>query len=130
MVSYGGNLRFNTFDLSIAPEADNRTEFGGYVQDEIFLSNYVPAGSLGARVDRFDYLDDFVFSPRTTFLIKPRRRTRRSACPTTAPIASPSVINNFLDLDHRSADQPAAVQPGAGRPDLPAAGQHRRATRI
>ena len=25
-----------------------------------------------ARVDRFDYLDNFVFSPRTTFMIKPR----------------------------------------------------------
>ena len=28
VVSYGGNLRFNSNDLSIAPDADNRTEFG------------------------------------------------------------------------------------------------------
>ena len=40
VVTYGGNLRFNAFDLSIAPLADNRTEFGVYVQDEIFLSKY------------------------------------------------------------------------------------------
>ena len=38
-LNYGGNLRYNTFDLSIAPQADNRTEFGVYGQDEIFLSN-------------------------------------------------------------------------------------------
>ena len=26
VVTYGGNLRFNTFDLSLAPKAENRTE--------------------------------------------------------------------------------------------------------
>src|SRR4029079_8543645 len=39
-INYGGNLRFNQFDLEIAPQADNRTEFGVFVQDEIFLSEY------------------------------------------------------------------------------------------
>src|SRR4029079_189258 len=39
VVSYGGNVRFNTFDLSIAPAGDNRTELGAYVQDEVFLNN-------------------------------------------------------------------------------------------
>ena len=34
VVTYGGNLRFNTFDLSLAPKAENRTEGGGYIQDE------------------------------------------------------------------------------------------------
>ena len=63
VVSYGGNLRFNTFDLSLAPDAENRTEGGVYAQDEIFLSNHFRR-VVGARVDRFDYLDDFVFSPR------------------------------------------------------------------
>ena len=28
VISYGGNLRFNNFDLSIAPRGDNRTEVG------------------------------------------------------------------------------------------------------
>ena len=64
VVSYGGNLRYNSFDLSLAPLADNRTEFGIYGQDEIFLSDHF-RWVVGARVDRFDYLDDFVFSPRT-----------------------------------------------------------------
>ena len=72
VVSYGGNLRFNSNDLSIAPDADNRTEFGIYGQDEIFLSDQFRL-VVGARVDRFDFVDDFVFSPRVAFLIKPRR---------------------------------------------------------
>lgn len=95
-VSYGGNLRHNTFDLSIAPLSDNRTEFGVYGQDEIFLSDHF-RWTLGARVDRFDYLDNFVFSPRTALLIKPQPdQTFRLSY--NRAYRSPSVINNFLDV--------------------------------
>ena len=96
VVSYGGNLRFNRFQLSIAPNADNREEFGGYVQDEIFLSARF-RWVVGGRVDHFDFLNDFVFSPRTTFMIKPSEdQTIRLSY--NRAYRSPSVINNFLDL--------------------------------
>ena len=96
VVTYGGNLRFNTFDLSLAPAAQNRTEGGGYIQDEIFLSNRYRLVA-GARVDRFDYLDSFVFSPRVTFMIKPHEdQTVRVSY--NRAYRSPSVINNFLDV--------------------------------
>ena len=88
VVSYGGNLRFNNSTLSIAPDADNRTEFGGYGQDEIFLSEHVPLGRR-RRADRFDYIDDFVFSPRTTFMIKPEAESHGPRVATTAPTARP-----------------------------------------
>ncbi len=95
-LSYGGNLRHNTFDLSIAPASDNRTEFGVYAQDEIFLSDHF-RWTLGARGDRFDYLDSFVFSPRTALLIKPQpNQTFRLSY--NRAYRSPSVINNFLDV--------------------------------
>ena len=95
-VTYGGNLRHNSFDLSIAPLSDNRTEFGVFAQDEIFLSNHF-RWTLGARVDRFDYLEDFVFSPRTALLIKPQAdHTFRLSY--NRAYRSPSVINNFLDV--------------------------------
>jgi outer membrane receptor protein involved in Fe transport len=95
VLSYGGNLRFNGFDLSIAPQADNRTEFGVYAQDEIFLSDHF-RWSVGVRGDRFDYLDSFVFSPRTALLIKPQpNQTFRLSY--NRAYRSPSVINNFLD---------------------------------
>jgi outer membrane receptor protein involved in Fe transport len=96
VVSYGGNLRFNTFDLSLAPLGDNRTEFGIYGQDEIFLSDMF-RWVIGGRVDRFDYIDDFVFSPRTTFMIKPQEdHTFRISY--NRAYRSPSVVNNFLDV--------------------------------
>ena len=37
LFTYGGNVRRNNFDISIAPSAENRTELGAYVQDEIFV---------------------------------------------------------------------------------------------
>jgi outer membrane receptor protein involved in Fe transport len=96
VVSYGGNLRFNNYDLSIAPDADNRTEFGVYAQDEIFLSNMF-RWVVGGRLDRFDYIDNFVFSPRTTFMIKPEENQTIRVSYNRA-YRSPSVINNHISL--------------------------------
>jgi iron complex outermembrane receptor protein len=95
-VSYGGNFRLNFSDLSIAPTSDDRTEFGLFAQDEIFLSNMF-RWVVGARMDRFDYIDDFVFSPRTTFMIKPQENHTFRISYNRA-YRSPSVINNHLNL--------------------------------
>jgi outer membrane receptor protein involved in Fe transport len=96
VLTYGGNLRYNKFDLSLAPGAENRTEFGVYAQDEIFLSDRFRL-SLGGRGDRFDYLDNFVFSPRAALLVKPvPNHTFRLSY--NRAYRSPSVINNFLDI--------------------------------
>ena len=95
VVSYGGNVRFNTFDLSIAPRGDKRTELGFYVQDEVFLNNYVRL-SLGARVDKFDNIADPVFSPRAALILKPNADNAIRLSFNKA-FRSPSLINNFLD---------------------------------
>ena len=95
VLSYGGNVRFNAFNLSIAPRGDSRQELGFYVQDELFLNNYVRV-NLGARVDKFDNIDDPVFSPRVAVILKPTpanaiRLSFNKAFP------SPSLVNNFLE---------------------------------
>jgi outer membrane receptor protein involved in Fe transport len=95
-ITYGGNLRFNKFEMSLAPGAEDRTEFGVYGQDEIFLSDHF-RWVVGARLDRFDFIDDLVVSPRTTFLIKPRENHTVRLSYNRA-YRSPSVINNFLDI--------------------------------
>jgi len=96
VISYGGNLRFNLFDLSIAPTSDDRTEFGLYIQDEIFLSDMF-RWVIGGRVDRFDFIDNFVFSPRTTFMIKPQENQTFRLSYNRA-YRSPSVINNHINV--------------------------------
>ena len=94
-MSYGGNFRFSNFDLSIAPAADSRKEGGGYLQDEIFLGKYVRL-LVGARVDKFDIIEDVQFSPRTTLMLKPTPdQTIRVSY--NRAYRAPSVINNFLD---------------------------------
>jgi outer membrane receptor protein involved in Fe transport len=70
LLSYGGNLRFSTYNSVLAPELSSRQEGGVYLQDEIGLSEHF-RWVVGARVDKFGDLDGVLFSPRTAFMIKP-----------------------------------------------------------
>jgi outer membrane receptor protein involved in Fe transport len=93
--SYGGNVRYNTFDLSLAPRGDSRTETGGYAQDEIFLSDRF-RWVVGARLDKFSSIDHAVFSPRTTFMYKPApAHTFRVSY--NRAYRAPSHVNNYLE---------------------------------
>jgi iron complex outermembrane receptor protein len=95
ILSVGGNVRRNNFDITIAPAAENRTELGAYVQDEIFLDRFV--FTLGGRVDKFGNLSDPVFSPRlaATYKATPDHALRFSF---NRAFRSPSVTNNYLDI--------------------------------
>lgn len=96
VLSYGGNVRRNNFDLSIAPGGDNRSEIGGYIQDEVFFGQHV-RWLVGVRVDKFSVLKDAVASPRTTLMIKPTPdQTFRVSY--NRAYRAPSLINNFLNL--------------------------------
>ena len=95
VLSYGGNVRFNTFDLSIAPRGDNRQEVGVYVQDEIFLNEFLRF-SLGARIDKFGSIDDPVFSPRAAVIVKPNANNAVRVSFNKA-FRAPSLINNYLE---------------------------------
>jgi iron complex outermembrane receptor protein len=96
VVTFGGNIRRNSFDLTVAPAAENRTELGAYVQDEIILDRV--RLTIGGRVDKFGNLSDPVFSPRLAAVIKatPEHSFRASF---NRAFRSPSVINNYLDAN-------------------------------
>jgi outer membrane receptor protein involved in Fe transport len=96
VLSYGGNFRYNNFDLSIAPRGDNRQEVGFYVQDEIFLHEKLRF-NVGARIDKFDVIDDPVFSPRVAVIVKPMPDHAIRVSYNKA-FRSPSLINNFLEV--------------------------------
>jgi outer membrane receptor protein involved in Fe transport len=93
--SVGGNVRRNNFDITIAPAAENRTEIGAYVQDEIFLDKV--RLTLGGRVDKFGNLADPVFSPRLAAVFRPADDHSLRVSFNRA-FRSPSVINNYLDI--------------------------------
>ena len=95
LLSYGGNYRYNNFDLSFASRGADRNEGGVYVQDQIFLSERF-RWIVGGRVDWFDILDKAVFSPRTSFLFKPQaNQTFRLSF--NRAFRAPSFVNSFLD---------------------------------
>jgi outer membrane receptor protein involved in Fe transport len=107
-VTVGGNLRRNNFDITIAPAAENRTEVGGYAQDEIFLDRV--RLTVGGRVDKFGNLKDPVFSPRVAavFRVLPEQSLRVSF---NRAFRSPSVINNYLDISIVSPTDLSRIAP-------------------
>jgi outer membrane receptor protein involved in Fe transport len=95
VVSYGGNYRYNNFDLSIAPRGTRRSEGGAYVQDEIVFSDRL-RWIVGLRLDAFDVLSKAVFSPRTTLLLKPApAHTIRLSY--NRAFRAPSFVNSYLE---------------------------------
>lgn len=114
VVSFGGNVRYNTFDLSLAPRGDSRTEAGVYGQDEIFLSDRFRA-VVGARIDKFSSIDGLVFSPRVTFMYKPApQHTVRTSF--NRAYRAPSHVNNYLDVTLINALDLGTLNPAlAGR---------------
>jgi outer membrane receptor protein involved in Fe transport len=94
-MSFGGNVRANTFDLSIATGADNRTQFGAYIQDEINLGTFQLA--LAVRADYFTNLEDINLSPRVALIWTPTPGHSFKASFAQA-FRAPSAVDNYLEL--------------------------------
>ena len=95
ILNYGGNVRRNTFDLGVTPAARDRTEVGGYIQDEIFLDPFRIV--LGGRIDKFGSVSRPFFSPRLALMYKPGRNHSLTVSYNRA-FRSPSLIENYLDM--------------------------------
>jgi outer membrane receptor protein involved in Fe transport len=107
VVTYGGNIKRHDFNLDIAPRADNKDEWGIFVQDEILLGDRL-RWLIGVRYDDIDPLSNGVLTPRTSLLysLAPDHTLRLSY---NEAFRTPSSINSFLDV---SILQPLA--PGIG----------------
>ena len=117
VLTFGGNYRHNTFDISIAPVGDDRNEGGGFVQDEIFLGDRF-RWVVGARLDKFSSIDDPVFSPRTTFMVKPDpAQTFRVSF--NRAFRAPSFINNHVDTTILNEINLSAISPLLARYAFP-----------
>ncbi len=113
--TYGGNVRQNNFDISLA-QGDDRTELGAYLTWEYFTSKF--RFSAGARVDKFGNIDDPVFSPRVSIMFKPTPSHSIRASYNRA-FVSPSFINNYLNQNISNTDPVIGLRPiGAAVPPL------------
>jgi outer membrane receptor protein involved in Fe transport len=95
-LTYGGNVRRNNFDITLAPNGEDRNELGAYLQEEFFVDKFRLAA--GVRVDKFGNLDKAVWSPRVSLMFKPTPDQSIRVSYNRA-FRSPSLINNYLDQD-------------------------------
>jgi outer membrane receptor protein involved in Fe transport len=96
ILTYGGNYRRNNFDITLAPGAEDRNEFGAYLQEEFYVDKFRLA--VGGRADKAGNLDHWFFSPRVSVMFKPTPEQSLRLSYNRA-FRSPSVINNYLDQD-------------------------------
>lgn len=96
VLTYGATARTNKFDLSLAPEGDNRDEYGVFVQDDIMLSDRV-RWQIGGRFDDVDPIGG-IFSPRTSLLVQLVPRVHSLRLSYNRAFRAPSLVNNYLDL--------------------------------
>jgi outer membrane receptor protein involved in Fe transport len=108
----------HNFDLDIAPLADNKDEWGVFLQDEIDLSEKW-RWVIGVRYDDIDPLRDSVVTPRTSLLYSftPNHTVRISY---NEAFRTPSAINNYLGISILQPLAPgvAAVADAFGDPAL------------
>ena len=98
-VTYGGNFRKQSFDLSIAPNEDSRTEGGGFTNFNVDVNEYVTIHT-GVRVDYFDVIDGAVTSPRGAVLLHPTRSSNHVIrVGFGRGFRAPSLVNNYLEVE-------------------------------
>lgn len=112
VITYGGNIRYNKFKLSLATLEDHRTEGGVYAQDEIFIGDKVRL-VLGTRVDKFTSIDGPVVSPRAALLLKPNAASTIRLSYNRA-FRAPSAINNNLNTVVTNAIPLGLINPAFG----------------
>jgi outer membrane receptor protein involved in Fe transport len=95
LMTFGGNFRINTFDLSIAPDADTNQQVGLYAQDEINLGRVGLA--LALRADDFENVDGVIYSPSLAVIWTPSVGHSFKASYNRG-FRTPSAVDNFLDI--------------------------------
>jgi len=96
LLNYGGNFRYNSFDISVAPDAKNRAEIGGYIQDEIMLGRFrLP---MGFRIDKISDLAEVMLSPRAAVIYRAADLHSLRFSYNRAH-RSPTAIDNYLDIN-------------------------------
>lgn len=97
-LTYGGNYRNINFDLSIAPNEDNRKEGGGFVQASLDLSDYISVDA-GVRMDGFSSIDGSVISPRGAVLFSPTGSPNHVIrAGFGRAFRAPTLINNYIEV--------------------------------
>ena len=94
LLVYGASVRYNHFDLSIAPGEDHRSELGSYLEDTYFVNDKLKLNA-GTRLDWFDTIGANL-SPRVGLILSPHPDHSLRVSYNRA-YRAPSLVNNYLD---------------------------------
>jgi iron complex outermembrane receptor protein len=94
-LTYGGNIRYNTYDNDLTPLGDDRRSLGAFLQDDILLTSSMRL-VLGARWDNIDPMGDAI-SPRASLLVMPTEGQRIRLSYNRA-FQAPSVLQNYAEI--------------------------------
>jgi outer membrane receptor protein involved in Fe transport len=94
-LTFGGSIRSDRFDVSIAPADTHRAEGGAFVEDAATINSWL-AVTAGGRLDKFD-TTGAVFAPRVgaVVTVSPRHSFRAAY---NRAYRAPSLLENFLDV--------------------------------
>jgi outer membrane receptor protein involved in Fe transport len=94
-LTLGGSVRFDRFDITIAPRDRGRLDAGAFIEDHVSVSQQLSV-VVGGRLDKFD-TTGAVFAPRLGVVVSPIaghsfRMTYNRA------YRAPSLLENFVDV--------------------------------
>lgn len=118
-LTFGGSVKWDRFDITIAPNGNNRVDGAAFIEDNVKVSSLV-SFTAGGRVDKFD-TTNAVFAPRLSLLLTPKRDHSVRVAYNRA-YRAPSLLENFLDVTLPAAipGVPNYIYPqvSVGEPDL------------
>lgn len=93
--TFGGSVKLDRFDVTIAPEERRRFDAGGFLEDRVKVSSNLSL-VVGGRLDKFD-TTDAVFAPRLGLVLSPKPAHSFRVTYNRA-YRAPSLLENFLDV--------------------------------
>jgi outer membrane receptor protein involved in Fe transport len=94
-LTFGGSVRVDRFDITIAPEGRRRTDTAAFLEDRIRLGARADIVA-GGRLDWFD-TTGAVFAPRLGAVVKPTARDTVRVTYNRA-FRAPSLLENFVNV--------------------------------
>ena len=103
-LTFGGSLRLDSFDITIAPEDTRRTEAAVFLEERMAVTSKITVVA-GGRVDKFD-TTGAVFAPRLAVVITSRdsrsvdisRNTHSVDIAYNRAHRAPSLLENFVNV--------------------------------
>jgi iron complex outermembrane receptor protein len=94
-LTFGGSLRLDRFNVTIAPDQTHRMDGAAFVEDQVSVNRKTTV-VVGGRLDKFN-TTDVVFAPRLSLVVTPKPAHSFRVAYNRA-YRAPSLLENFLNV--------------------------------